>query len=396
MNKEFIEKITRIFIVILSLMCLTVIVGVAQREAHQFFYMLGIMILFGLFLKNIWITLFLWWTVFLFTFFKFNLGYIYIQNIFYGCILYFLIKTVYKSEHIDFFINCLLWLLVANLLYGILQILGLDFIYMGRESISGSFHHPLIDETRRFIGQLDVKRVPAPMGFMSNTTFMAALITICMPLMMTRPNKYSLWIGTALFIPLWILHSFMAMIGAIIAYMFILWYRINRKIWIGILILILLGGSIFSIKVDKPGIERICMWKLALHDCIIHPITGWGLDSFRRVTKNKPHIYARKYVSASKEKKEELEYWDNPHNLYISLFFEWGFPALFLLCGYLRQCYLWFKNAIKDRNLLGLTGCIITILIISGASHIMFLARMIVIIIPVFALFETKCRNVRM
>ena len=80
-------------------------IGIKEREVQQWGFMLGLMVIFGLLLRNIWLTLFLGWTVFLFAFFKFEIGLIYVTNIFFGCLLYYLVKVVFKKEHINFFIN---------------------------------------------------------------------------------------------------------------------------------------------------------------------------------------------------------------------------------------------------------------------------------------------------
>jgi O-antigen ligase len=56
----------------------------------------------------------------------------------------------------------------------------------------------------------------------------------------------------------------------------------------------LLVGGIFLSRVDFLGTERFSMWKEALSDAKMKPISGWGLDSFRHITKEKPFTYYKR------------------------------------------------------------------------------------------------------
>src|SRR3990167_2260274 len=101
-----------------------------QRQTHQIVFMLMMMGAFSLILKNIWISSFLLWTIFIYSFFKFSTGSVYLSNIFFGCILYFLTKISFKKENINFYINGFLWFVFANIFYMIFQVCGLDFIFV--------------------------------------------------------------------------------------------------------------------------------------------------------------------------------------------------------------------------------------------------------------------------
>lgn len=374
MTSEFIQKVLRIFIPALAFMCCINIFGLLTREAHQYIMALSVMILFGLLLRNIWLTLFLWLTVFLFAFFKFNGGEVYLTNIFYGCILYYLTKLAFQKEHIDYFIKIILWVLVANLLYGIIQVLGYDFIYLRSEVMV------MLDKN---------SLVPAPMGFMSNTSIMASFIAICIPLVASRKGHFATIVALSLFPMFFILHSSATLIAASVAFLFVVFFKCPRKIFIIVTSAILILGIIFFVtKVSTlgayAGTERLAQWKLALHDSTIHPLTGWGLDSFGKFNAQKQHIYAWRYGSD----KNLVALWDNPHNLYISLVFEFGLLALVFLGGYIRQCVLWFRQSDQSRNVIALAGFIAAFFVVSIGHFPIFLARLAVIIIPVFALFE--------
>ena len=328
----------------------------------------------------------MWWTVFLYTFTKFNIGNIYVSNVFYGCIIYYLTKLAFKKEHIDFFIKMVLWVLALNLAYAVVQVFGGEFIYGKLDTPSGDL---VSRESITIFGKLFRGR--APFGFMGNTSVLAIFIAMCVPLLVSRGRWWAYTWAGLLLVPLYLLHSSMGMVASLIGALFVLWFRMPRKIWIiSAVVLSLLGGA-FLWKVDMPGLERIHAWKLMARDCTIHPITGWGLDSFRNITEKKKHVYALNAVKMGKES-YAVDKWDKPHNIYISLLFEFGIVGLFLLGGYLRQISIWFNRAVKSSDVLALAGFILVFFIVSIGHFPIFLARLSVFIICVFALLELKIR----
>ena len=308
------------------------------------------------------------------------------SNVFYGCIIYYLTKLAFKREHIDFFIKMVLWVLAINLAYSVVQVFGGEFIY---GTLDKPTENLVSRESITIFGKLFRGR--APFGFMGNTSVLAIFIAMCVPLLMSRGRWWAYtWCGLLL-IPLYLLHNSMGIIASMIGALFVLWFRIPRKAWIASVVALSLLGGVFLWKIDMPGLERIHAWKLMARDCTIHPITGWGLDSFRNVTEKKKHIYALNAVKMGKES-YAVDKWDNPHNLYISLFFEFGIVGLFLLCGYLRQIILWFRNSVKDSNAIALAGFLLVFLIVSVGHFPLFLGRLATIIVPSIALLELKIR----
>ena len=174
-------------------------------------------------------------------------------------------------------------------------------------------------------------------------------------------------------------------------------FRFREKIFLIMICVVLLCGSFYVKNVDKLGMERLPMWHKILRDGMKHPITGWGLDSFSNVTPQKNFKYSQvvnkvpfnvdNYGNVQKEMTSIL-WWDNPHNLYISLFYEFGFVGLFLFIGYIRQNVLRFKNCIKSPDAIALAGFVFVFLCISIGHFPIFLARTAICIIPVFALLE--------
>lgn len=368
-DRETTLKTLRLAICSLMFLCVTNIMGLNLRAAHQLFFSLACIIIFALLVRNIWLTLFIWWASILFTIFKFECGQVYITNIFYGAVLYYITKLAFEKKHIDFFIKIVLWVVTINLFYGILQALDFDFIYLKSESLNIPF--------------MDLN-LPSPNGFMGNSGVAASLYCLAIPLIATRGKK-SIWIAISMLIPIFILRSSTSMIGAVVIIMFLLWFRVSKKMWFTALASLLVLAGVYFSYFDIPGMERVNTWKLSLIDAKIHPLKGWGMDSYRKVTKFKPQYYV-----TQPESKSHSSLWDNPHNLLISLFYEFGIVSLLLLIGYLRQVIMWFRKSLKDPNTIALAGFILAFFIISMGNFPAFLARMMVIIIPCLALYEVQ------
>ena len=384
MSNELTLKIIRYFIIAMLFIFLMTIQGISnRREAQQIIFMLVLISLFSLIVKNVWITLFILWTVFLYAFFKFEQGSIYLSNIFLGSILYFITKISFKKEHINLFINAFLWFVVINIFYMAIQLSGYDFIFQ-------QVVYPALD--KRIINNT------IPSGFMGHISLMSILMAMTIPLLATRGSKLALTGAFGLFIPLYISYTSLSFLMGIIGLLFVLYYKIPKRIWIIVVATLILAGSLYFVFVDRPNDRRLVQWNTLLKHCMIHPVTGWGLDSYRNISVRKNFNFldhelnfvdvVNKTTGGMPRDMRFIRYWDNPHNLYISLFFEFGIIGLFLLFGYLRQDAIRFKNAVKMPNVIGLAGFIIVLLGVSIGHFPIFLARFIIFIIPLVALFE--------
>lgn len=357
-------KVIRCLIAAMMFMCMVTCQWMETREVHQFVFMLGAMGIFALILENIWLTLFVLWSIFLYAFFQFQVGYIYILNIMAGTIIYYLVKNYFKREHVEFFINVVLWLCVVNMLYMIVQLLGYEFLFY---SPNKSFN-------------------TEPMGFMGNRGMVGALFAMAIPLLMTRR---SVWFGLILLVPICIARGSINALAAISGVLFILYYRVTRKVFLLILIAMLAFGALYMTRIDKVQTERFDAWKMFMQDAVKHPVTGYGLDSFRST--EGPYKNWKYCVHPEMHgDKLGINQWDNPHNLLISIFYEWGIVGIILLLGYLRWAGLRFKNAMKSNNTIALAGFLVAFFVVSLAYFPMFLARYAILVIPAFALFDTQ------
>jgi hypothetical protein len=320
---------------------------------------------FAFLVDNFFVTAFILWSVFLYCFFKFALGEVYLGNILYGSMLYYIVKVVFKREHINLFINAVLWFCAANIAFSALQVLGYDFYFV---SVLGDQNY-------------------TPFGFMANAGITGILYAIGVAFLATR-TKW--WYGLLLFVPLFFARSTINIIAAISGMLFIGYYKIPKKILAGVVVAFLLFGIFYCTKVDKHiGTERFPIWKLAMHDVVCHPVVGWGMDSYRTIAEHKRFNYGS--YETNENTKIQVSPWDNPHNLLISLMYEWGMVGLIIFLGYILSLARKFRYAIKEPNLLALSGAIVAVLIISLAHFPIFLARTAVIVVPIFSLFEVQC-----
>lgn len=368
-------KIVRLFIAGLICLSITSIQGMNTREIQQALFTIACMGLFAICVKNVWLTLFMWWTCFLFIYFRFQ-GTTYFFNIFFGCLLYFLTKVSYRKEHVGHFIKIFIIFVCCNMAYMILQYFDLDFYYY-LNIVKATGEHVTLDSFRLMT------------GFMGNQANMSILAALAIPLVATRRPKWAILASLGLFIPIYTGHTSLALVGGLIGLLFVLFFRINRYAWTLIIVIGTLLASLYIVKVDMPeGMmpTRLKMWKVVMRDAVKHPIAGYGLDSFRGFTQEKKQLYCEQV------RKTDVGWyaavWDNPHNLLITLAFEFGFLVYILLAGYLRDYLMAFRRSVKDANTIATTGFLLVFFIVSMAHFPICLAAMAVFIIPVFALAE--------
>ncbi len=378
--------IMRFFIVAMIFISVITLQGMQDmRQAHQIVFMLAVISLFSLILRNIWITLFVLWTVFLYSFFKFDSGNIYLSYIFFGAAYYLITKVAFKKENVNLFINGYLWFVFANVAYMAVQASGFDFIYSKYVYLSQI-------PSERGLVHSELLR-----GFMGNPFSISTVLALGIPILASRNSRWA-WVGAlGLFFPLILTKTSLCFIMGAVGFLFVLYFKVPRRVMIITIITAVMSCSVYLMKVDKIGTERFIQWHKVLSDSMIHPVTGWGLDSFANVTKYKNFRYAQKideYTGQKDskgviyEKVRKIAWWDNPHNLLISIQYEFGAVGLFLFIGYIRQNVLRFKSSLKSLNVIGLAGFILVFLGISMGHFPIYLARMAAFIIPAFSLFE--------
>jgi len=345
------------------------------RIGQEQFFQLGATVLFSVvILENIYISLFVLLTVFLYAYYNFPpIGGTYLINIFFGAVLYQIAYKVVDRQNVAKFYNVLLWLAVLNIAWMALQFANFELIFVEYGKGFNSDH----------VGMLGLK------------AFMGMFFAMCIPFM-CRLNP---WIAGLFFIPIYYSECAVAAVGGLAALGWHIWNQ-NKKAAIAFLCAASLLGAAYVYKDSKANMytNRFSVWKESLRDAFKHPILGWGLDSFRNVGDLKPFMYFTKDTDNEcvkfylhKETQSlvppkslppgtNVNPWDHPHNEYISLLYEFGLFGVLIFVLLVRDIKRRFLN---DEYVIPLIGFFITILIFSLGQFPFHVAR-IGYAIPIF------------
>lgn len=381
----------KLFITSLIFLALSMMYGMGFREAQQMFFVCGIIALVSLFMKNIWITAFILWSVFSYISHGFQLGTIYLTNIFFGSVLYMFSLTCFKREDIDKYLNVFMWFVAGNMLYTVLQVCRWDFL----------FQMIIMTKQNGFEGLTESND---PVGFMAFSSAMGMLMALATPIIMTRSWKLAIPLGILMIVPIYLSSASIAVIAWIFSVIFCLCYKrfpykikkFKTAIIIGISLAFLLGGILYATKKDDALASfgaRANQWKLVLRDAVIHPVAGWGMDSFRNITPEKKWHYAQNLTKLTNNPNYGVEIWDNPHNAFVSFAFEWGFTGVVIVLGYLGAMIVSFRRSRKLPNTIALFGVCMVTVILSISHFPLFLARFMCFIVPMAAMLEVTMRN---
>ena len=382
MTKELTEKIIRGAIMATIFIAMIIVQGVAERQANQVVFMLAMIAIFSLFLKNIWATLFVMWTVFLYAFFKFSCGNVYLTNILFAAMLYLFTKKCFKKEHIGMYLNAFLWFVFANLAYGVLQKAGFDFIF----------------NTYLWDSVMKVKSPSEFSGFMGAQSIHAMLLSLSVPILASRGSKLGWVAAVMMLIPLYICTTSLCLIAGMGGLLIVLFFRVRKLVFCMILSILIMFGVFYTQKVDNLGTERFVQWHRSMSDYMKHPITGWGLDSYANMTPFKSFRYMQTIKETKNYENDGVVYknvtsimwWDNPHNLIITIFYEFGFIGFLIFFMYHRNIVLKFFRSAKTNNTIALAGFVALFLLLSMGHFPIHLARIAPIIVCFYALLEVQ------
>jgi O-antigen ligase len=158
------------------------------------------------------------------------------------------------------------------------------------------------------------------------------------------------------------------MFAGIVISLYETWRRYGVKVLMIIAIPVLIGGSLYIANDTKTGMfgDRAELWKTSLKDAVKRPIIGHGLDSFRNICNEKPGMYFKNVTTNKSEllkydiktksfivkkefakDKDILDPWDNAHNEYVQLFFEFGAIGLIIVLLFIRNIYSRFLGAVS-------------------------------------------------
>ena len=369
-------------------------VSAARVSQEQSFQMAAILLFAVFIVRNIYLGLFLIWSMFLYAFYGFPTpSGSCLLSLFSACILYEISYKVIDQDNIKLLFKIITWFAIANMLYMVMQMFGWELLF--REFTRPGFQ-------------------TGPIGFFGLKAIMGMFIALTIPFIAIE----SPLVAIGLMVPIALSESSCAVVGGVASYLWILWHK-SRKAFVVALTILALGATVYVIKDSHARMmtDRVNMWKVVLRDSVKKPLTGYGLDSFRSIGNTKQFIYwkdVRTLETTAIDVKDTLEWsntgkgyegkypniknddildpWDNPHNELVMLLFEWGVIGVVLFSFLVYDMRKRFNSF--DSNIVVLAGFFICLLILSIGQFPFHLAR-VGVLIPImlgayYKLTDTK------
>ncbi len=378
---------------------------IPAREAQEAFFQYGAICILAFFIGNFWIGAFIVWNVILYVLAGAQVGSMQVLNITFGSALFMFSRFYFKSNRFSDYYKPILWLSVITICFMSLQLFGIDPVFRGAINGGGVLDSGFSDP----VGIFCIK--------MANGIFLMCALPMV--------AAVSPLLAPLFFIPIYLSESSSVGLALAIVTLFYVYHQhriiIVRGLKIPLFLILLIAlpitGGLYiakDLKHDPLTFKsRFPSWHMAVHMAFNEPITGYGPDSFRNLNNLKrfrlrtdglyrPMIQqeidannsAFKFYSPTNNDLEvmdmtaevlrnggfpeglprnnkgnvEINLWDNPHNLFINVFFQYGLVGLLLLFGLLREMYFRFKHSIKDKELVVLAS-IILVFLISSLTH---------------------------
>ena len=348
-----------------------------MRLGHEQFFQFGVTALFCIvFLENLWLAVFFLWSISINAYYNFpNNGAEYIWNLFMACILYQITYNLVTRQRVITIFRAITALMLLNIAFMVMQAWGYDPIF------NNLFH-----------SKMNVDLV----GFMGIKAICGMFNAICLPMAMFFSPMFALPVLFALY-----LSESSCAIASVVAVIIFLAYKKSKKLAYILLIPLFIIGAFYVSNDSKSGMmnERVNMWKVALKDALQRPIIGMGLDSFRNVGELKPFLYFRStrdnsclkmnYIQETGKWRTPpgfdltprpdgvplLDPWDNPHNTYLSILYEFGLVGLLIILALLWDVFKRFIYCNNDKVIFTIFASFLVYLISSVGQFPFHLAR---------------------
>ena len=356
-----------------------------SREAQETFFQLMSMGMVAFFVGNIWLGAFLVLNVLLFVNSGGVVGSSQILNVMLGCLIFMFSRYHFSKNKFDVVYKPMLVVLLINLLWMMMQIFRIDPLF---QPISNG-------------GELTPGPLSDPSGFFGIKEASGTFIALCAPILASM-NPI---ITVLLIIPIILCKSSAVYLAVAVGTLFYTFYLYKRifKILCMVMPILALVFIIKDFKDDsKTFTSRFPAWHATARYCILNPI-GYGPDSYRHFNKHKDfkflsdskyNLFIEKKISQEEShfifysvsrdpvevvegthrllrdgiKKDEFSWWDNPHNQILNMFFQYGILGFLLLLGFMNEIRLRFKHAIKDKEMIVISSCLL-VYFVTGMIH---------------------------
>lgn len=289
----------------------------------------------------------------------------YIMNIFLGLVFYKLVYERIRLWELKKYAAWLFWLMVANFILCVFQWFDIDPIFT-------HIHHNIVPVAELVVGFMKLQAalgiiacMVAPILFLLHPL----TVLICVPLLFWSKSSASVM-------------AFVISMG------FMTYFRLPRKIWIGLVGLILVLGALYVVKADMPSGdfgERFKIWGKTLNISLTRrPMTGMGLESF-----------SRSDIESTQVTQKDNLIWLWAHNEYLQVLFELGIAGLVMVICFIRGRFRDFGENFKNRDLQALFGCLLSILMVSFFHFPFHMGKMIGLTLFLMAAFHAKADDLK-
>ena len=333
--------------------------------------------------------------VLLFVFVHKEFGWSIFLNGFLGITVFFTLCRTLKKEDISKVITCISWICFGAIIYRLFQEFGWD---MRRQVISSAGGTPRCSffGLKAVFGMYLACSLPLILCHSWSLVFRfkeftggklkrSGIIILNISIALCTVITIAILLSSVA-----ISYSTGAVLASVIAVLFLLWFRKRILFWC-VLIPVIVGSIFFVVKMDNPmGMQssRYGMWGKVIQDSFDEPL-GHGLDSFRNpmskiipkteMTRYFKHAFndntlrvaktfiitdvdvidwrtvdpisedeQKTFIERKKEGKTVLDFWDHPHNEYIWIFYEMGYPGIIALGFMIIMFWRRFWYSTKD------------------------------------------------
>lgn len=288
----------------------------------------------------------------------------YLQNVFFGILFYQLIYERVRLEELKKYSSWLYWLIFANFVLCVFQWFDKDLIFT-------HIHHGVVPSAELVVGFM---RLQAALGILAS--FIAPVLWIVNPFLVLLVIPLLFWAKSSA-----------AVLAFVVSMGFLSYFRLPKRLWIALAVLVLVLGSAYVLKCDMPSGqfgERFKIWWAAMnHALTARPFTGLGLGSFA----------AWQPQSTQITQSEKLT-WLWAHNEYIQTIFELGITGFVMLICFLKGRFLDFSKSFKNRECQALFSSFISILIVSFFHFPFHMGKMIGLTLFLMAAYHAKSKEV--
>jgi len=376
------------------------------RDFQQLVFQYGAMALCAYFVGNLWMGLFMSWTLFLFHLNGGVIGHETVLNIFFGIMIFGISRKFFKTFRFEKEAKWIGVVALISIFFMGLQFLAIDPMH---SVMNGQTGIDIKAELRDSVGMFKLK---AHNGiFLAIATCYAAYLWIPLALLGICLVGISLSSGAVL-----------ASIGGVLFYTF--YY--NKRWFKWLVALCILGAIAFTVKDvlfdKKMYLSRLNMWHSVVKTSLQRPM-GYGPDSFRQETKFKPFMFAgdeeRRSAMMIKvpgddnqvqfvyydpnPKKMAEDYkdivpkspnvWDHPHNEYLNILFCWGIPGIVILFFFLKDIVMTFRKSRKSKEVVLLTSMLIVYALASLTQFPLCVARLAYLFPVLLGAFYASCED---